>query len=261
MNQRATSRQQGVFTARRTSFGSIATTYDAVRPEWPAATITWLLGSPAPDTALRVVDLGCGTGKASRALVALGHEVDAVDPSEGMLAVLDASRPSLPPEASSRLHTHVGGAEHIPLPGASADAVTAFQAWHWFDPDVATRECARVLRPGGWLSMAWHHRDDTSGWGAELSAIVQRQDHQPDAEEVPPAPATFRAVETTAFPYRMRQSVEDLVRHAGTWSFVAISPERERMLAAVRELGASVADSEGMVEIPMRTWCYRLQRC
>ena len=58
----------------------------------------------------------------------------------------------------------------------------------------------------------------------------------------------------------MRQSVDDLVRHAATWSFVAIHPERERMLEQVRELGARVADPGGMVEIPMQTRCYRLRR-
>jgi hypothetical protein len=56
-----------VFAARRTSFGETAATYDAVRPEWPAETISWLLGSPLPERVLRVVDLGCGTGKGSRA--------------------------------------------------------------------------------------------------------------------------------------------------------------------------------------------------
>ena len=137
------------------------------------------------------------------------------------------------------------------MPDGTADAVTVFQAWHWFDAEVAVLECARVLRTGGWLSMAWHHRDDRSGWGAELSAIVRHAENIPERED-PPQATSFDAVETAEFGYLMRQSVDDLVRHAATWSFVAIHPERERMLEQVRELGVRAAGPGGMVEIPCR---------
>ena len=137
--------------------------------------------------------------------------------------------------------------------------MTVFQAWHWFDAEVALLECARVLRPGGWLSMAWHHRDDRSGWGAELSAIVRHAENIPERED-PPQATSFDAVETAEFGYLMRQSVDDLVRHAATWSFVAIHPERERMLKQVRAIDVRVAGPGGMVEIPMQTRCYRLRR-
>jgi hypothetical protein len=70
----------------------------------------------------------------------------------------------------------------------------------------------------------------------------------------------FEPVETDLFAYAMRQSVEDLVRHASTWSYVAIHPERDQVLDDVRALGRKVADGDGMVEIPMTTRCYRLRR-
>ncbi len=50
--------------ARRTSFGALAETYDAVRPHWPEETVDWLLGSP--DRPVRVIDLGAGTGPGSQ---------------------------------------------------------------------------------------------------------------------------------------------------------------------------------------------------
>ena len=55
-------------------------------------------------------------------------------------------------------------------------------------------------------------------------------------------------------------AVEDLVLHASTWSYVAIHHERDRILDDVRMLGQSVADADGMVDIPMTTRCYRLRR-
>ena len=94
----------------------------------------------------------------------------------------------------------------------------------------------------------------------ELSDIVDRHENLPDDEEAPPVGPDFEPFETEVFTYGMRQSVEDLVLHASTWSFVAIRPERDRVLDEVRALGRRVADRDGMVEIPMTTRCYRLSR-
>jgi SAM-dependent methyltransferase len=250
-----------VFGARRISFGAYAATYDAVRPEWPAETVAWMLGSGATGAVCRVVDLGAGTGKGTRAIASLGHEVIAVEPSDGMREALAASLGAhLPVEVAGRISTLAGGAEDIPVETASVDAVTVFQAWHWFDAEAAAAECARVLRPGGWLAMGWHHRSEDAPWSRELSDIVERHKNQPDDQEAPPVGPDFEPFETELFTYGMRQSVEDLVLHASTWSYVAIHPERTRVLDDVRALGRRVADGEGMVEIPMTTRCYRLRR-
>jgi SAM-dependent methyltransferase len=245
---------------RRRSFGSYAATYDAVRPDWPALTVAWMLGSPTAATVCRVVDLGAGTGKGTRAIAELGHEVIAVEPSGGMRDALAVSLGALPEAVAARITVRAGGAEDIPVESDWVDAVTVFQAWHWFDAEAASAECARVLRPGGWLSMAWHHRSEDVAWSQELSDIVQRRENHPDDEEGPPVGEEFEPFETELFTYRMRQGVEDLVLHASTWSYVAIHPERDQILDEVRALGRRVADDNGMVEMPMTTRCYRLRR-
>ena len=248
------------FGARRASFGAYAATYDAVRPEWPTATVAWMLGSPATGAVCRVVDLGAGTGKGTRAIAALGHEAIAVEPSDGMREVLAASLGALPEEVAGRISILAGGAEAIPVETGSVDAVAAFQAWHWFDAEAAAAECARVLRPGGWLSMGWHDWSEDAGWSRELTDIVQRPHNQAEDKEAPLVGPEFEPFETVLFTYVMRQSVQDLVLHASTWSYVAIRPERDRILDEVRALGRRVADADGMVEIPMMTRCYRLRR-
>jgi SAM-dependent methyltransferase len=248
------------FSRRRTSFGPAAATYDLVRPEWPAQTVTWMLGSPAAATVCRVVDLGAGTGKGTRTIAALGHEVIAVEPSDGMREALASSLRPLPEQVSRRVSVLAGDAERIPVESGSADAVTAFQAWHWFDSEAAAAECARVLRPGGWLSMGWHIRSEEVRWSRELSDIVDHHAHVPDDQQAPSVGSGYEDSETELFDYSLRQSVEDLVLHASTWSYVATSPDRDRVLDDVRALGRSVADDEGMVDIPMQTRCYRSRR-
>lgn len=249
-----------VFGARRVSFGAFAATYDAVRPEWPAETVAWMLGSPPAGVVCRVVDLGAGTGKGTRAIATLGHEVSAVEPSDGMRGALASSLVDLPEEVAGRISSIAGGAEDIPLQTGTFDAVTAFQSWHWFDAEAASVECARVLRPGGWLAMGWHHRSENVEWSRELSDIVERPETQGNDREAPPVTPDFEPYETARLNYGMWQSVDDVVRHASTWSYVALHRERERVLDEVGALGRRVADGRGMVEIPMTTRCYRLRR-
>jgi len=249
-----------VFGARRVAFGAYAATYDSVRPEWPSKTVAWMLGLPTTATVCRVVDLGAGTGKGTRAIAALGHEVIAVEPSDGMRDTLTASLAGQPGRVAARISVMAGDAENIPVESGSVDAVTVFQAWHWFDADAAAAECARVLRPGGWLSLGWHHRSEDVRWSQELSSIVESPEIESDDEEAPPVGPEFEPFETEVFTYRMRQSIEDLVLHASTWSYVAIHPERARILDDVHALGRRVADSDGMVEIPWTTLCYRQRR-
>src|SRR5215208_4102744 len=121
---------EGHWEQQRTSFGDSAATYDSYRPDWPAATAAWLIGTepggPFDDAAeLDVLDLGAGTGKLTRTLAAAGHRVIAVDPSEGMRAVLAAVLPGVRVVAAT--------AEDLPLPQRSVDVVTVAQAWHWLD--------------------------------------------------------------------------------------------------------------------------------
>ena len=93
----------------------------------------------------RVVDIGSGTGEHARALAdAVGEsgEVVGVDPNEGMRA--EAAR------RAPRARFVDGTAYDLPFPDGSVDAVTCERVFqHLDDPDRATREIARVLRPGG----------------------------------------------------------------------------------------------------------------
>ena len=118
----------------------------------------WLVGAAEP---CDVVDLGAGTGKLTRSLVALGHRVTAVEPLPEMIARLRLSVPGA---------TAVeGGAEAIPLEAESADVVTVAQAFHWFDHRPALREITRVLRPEGHAALVWNTRDEREPWVAQLS--------------------------------------------------------------------------------------------
>ena len=86
----------------------------------------------------RVVDLGAGTGKLTRQLVATDADVVAVEPIPEMRRKLEAALPKV--EALD------GTAEDLPLENHSVDAVLVAQAFHWFDGSGRS-EIRRVLRP------------------------------------------------------------------------------------------------------------------
>jgi SAM-dependent methyltransferase len=123
-----------------------------------------------PPGARLVVDLGAGTGKLTRQLVAKGLDVIAVEPSEGMRDQLARSLPSVPVVR--------GSAEEIPLDDQTVDAVLVAQAWHRVDVARAVPEVARVLVPGGQLGLIWNLRDERVGWVGELGRIMHRGTEQ-----------------------------------------------------------------------------------
>jgi SAM-dependent methyltransferase len=243
---------------QRTSFGAIADTYDAHRPDWPAPTAAWLTGiedgGPLAGRTLDVLDLGAGTGKLTRTLAGLGHRVTAVDSSEGMLAVLARELP--------QVSVVVGRSERIPAPDHSQDVVTVAQAWHWFEQPASALECARVLRPGGLVGVGWHLRDESVEWVAELTRIVGRlgyrsndgNRHTPESVRLPPV---FGPVEEATFPYRRTLTPAQLVGLMASTSYVALNPRRDEVMADVQALGEQVAAPDGTLELPYLTYCYR----
>jgi SAM-dependent methyltransferase len=94
-----------------------------------------------------VLDVGAGTGAATRALLRRGARVVAIDAAQGMLAV---GRETRPPAA-------VADACLLPFPdGAFAAVVAAFTYNHLAEPALGLREAVRVLADGG-TAVAAHY--------------------------------------------------------------------------------------------------------
>ena len=230
-----------------TSFAGVADAYERGRPGYPDEAVRWLVGNEPLD----VVDLGAGTGKLTRSLVALGHRVTAIEPLPEMLELLPAAAPG----ASAIL----GDAEVIPLPDAFADVVICAQSFHWFDHAVALPEIARVLRPGGRLALVWNTRDDRDPWMAQLSAVIGNESVR-DWDVFPAILETgqFGPVETAEFTMVQRVDREALHDLVLSRSYCAKLPatEREPILEAVGQLFDEHA-AEGAIELPYVTQCFR----
>jgi SAM-dependent methyltransferase len=125
------------------SFGNVAETYDRVRPPYSKKLLDRARKVLELGAGARVLDLAAGTGRLTRELERRLADVVAVEPDARMRAVHGTALE--------------GSAEAIPLEDASVDAVFVGEAFHWFDPDAAIAELARVLRPRGGLAIFWTH--------------------------------------------------------------------------------------------------------
>jgi SAM-dependent methyltransferase len=232
------------------SFAKVADEYERARPDYPDGAVRWLTG----DAPVDVVDLGAGTGKLTRSLVALGHRVTAVEPLTEMLDLLRRAAP-----AATAL---LGSAESIPLPAGSADVVVAAQAFHWFDHDAALPEIARVLRPGGRLALVWNTRDDRDPWMARLSrAIGGESIEEWDAPAPIRASSLFGPVEPARFAHSQQLDRTTLRELVLSRSYCACLPpaEREPVLAEVDALYDDAAGPDGL-ELSYVTECFRADR-
>jgi len=229
------------------SFGSVVDAYERGRPGYPIDAVRWLTG----DEPLSVLELGAGTGKLTRELVALGHDVHATDPDPGMLDVL----------ARSYVVTRISQttAEEIPVPDSTFDIVIAAQAYHWFDHDRALPEIARVLKRGGSLSLVWNTRDERIPWVKRLGRVIGSQDQGAGPGDELESSPYFGPVEHESFKHWQvidRSSVQDLVLSR---SNVCTLPAEARA-AKMREVLAFYDDfGRGMdgMQLPYVTECYR----
>ncbi|MGA4840370.1 class I SAM-dependent methyltransferase [Streptomyces sp. G45] len=148
------------------SFDSVAAQYATARPGYPSALFDLVEElADAPFAGATVVDVGAGTGIATRLLRDRGAQVIAVEPGPAMGARLRAQLPGVPLLRAS--------GDVLPLADASADFVTYAQAFHWTDPSLSVPEALRVLRPGGTLALWWNVPDPDVPWAAAQEARLK----------------------------------------------------------------------------------------
>lgn len=239
------------------SFGAQARAYEAGRPDYPIEAVAWMLASVSVGPRRpRVVDVGAGTGKLTRVVAALGAETVAVEPDADMLSVLHTAAAGIP--------TFAGTAERMPLPDASVDAVVLGQAWHWVDVAAASREAARVLKPGGVLGLVWNLRDENVEWVARLGQIMSTSTAEAMlAESGPSIDPPFSPAESGQWRWSRgvtRAELFDLA-HSRSYVITATDADRKRIDTALAELFDDLgAFGAATIDLPYVTKAYRARR-
>jgi SAM-dependent methyltransferase len=129
----------------RLSCNEAAEVYDRVRPSYPVdmfdALFQMLPSQP------KIVEVGPGTGQATKDLLARGASVLAVEIGPAMAATLRSNLPT------DRLRVIVGDFEVVEIVGRDTDAVFSATAYHWISRETQTDRPAAILRPGGLVAI------------------------------------------------------------------------------------------------------------
>ncbi len=248
---------------RRLVFGEIAELYDASRPTYPAALVDDLVAWAAAEPAPRALEIGAGTGKATRLLAARGVEVLAIEPSPEMAAV--ARRTTA---ASGLVEVVESDFEHADLAGRRFPLVYAAQAWHWVEPAAGFRCAREALLAGGRLAAIWNRPVwDHGALRVALDAAYDR--HAPDLEPGLARPADsldsgrdwtaevaqaggFTDAETRRYDWSLRYEPREYVDLVATHSEVRLLDDRART-ALLHAVGEAVAEHGGVLELAMHT--------
>jgi SAM-dependent methyltransferase len=237
--------------ARSRSFETVAAEYEQHRPDYPEEALRWASEQIGLADGARVLDLGAGTGKLTRGLVALGFEVVAVEPGAPMLVELRRAVPGA--EALE------APAEEIPLPDASIDAAFSGQAFHWFDRERAVPELHRVVRPGGGLVLLWNWWDERDPLQHELAELIGYAGHAPYIDEELPGAPWFRELGRTVAESTDESSPDALVAMLATTSRFLTAPPAEgaEWLRAIYEGASRYGERFGL---PKLTYAFAFER-
>jgi len=231
-------------------FAAVADRYERGRPDYPPAVVGALTGELGLAPGARVLDLAAGTGKLTRALLAAGLDVVAVEPQPELRALLSAG--------DGGADVRPGRAEAIPLEAGTVDAVTVADAFHWFEPAGALAEMRRVLRGRGGLAVLTTIPDwGGVSWGHEVGSLMMEMRPSHPHFDGPSWQQAVREAGGWEEPREVRVTSmqptdpDRLVDHIASFSWVAALPddEREGVLARVRGL---ITAEETPAELPVR---------
>ncbi|MFE9918062.1 class I SAM-dependent methyltransferase [Micromonospora sp. NPDC005553] len=242
--------------ARALSFGMVARQYERYRPGYPGELVDLVLtyaGRPVR-TAL---EIGAGTGKATRLFAAAGVTVTATEPDGAMLAELHKHVPA-------GVHTVRAAFEDL-RPGETYHLVYAAAALHWTTPQGRWPRMAALLEPGGVFASFGGPTQLVDPAVADAVRAARapflESDEIPSPDGTPPEQAMqwpgtelqrsewFTDVQQTVIARRLTMSARDYVGHLSTISAYLELPtskqeqvfsQIERILPETVELSADV---------------------
>ncbi len=251
-------------------FDSVAEEYDRERRAYPNELVDAAIRA-AGLGGDRVLEVGCGTGLLTEALVARGLAVEGIDLGAEMVRL---ARRRVGPDAAVRFT--IGRFEDTALGVHGYPAIFSASAWHWLDPAVSWRRAHDALAPGGRLCLiqdfpvsaestaacdelltaafARAAPELAAGWPRPrdadtlLRGVEERRQNISEAWSWlggqalarPEAAEFFDDVQITAVPQLIEQTADELNAYMRTTSFHArLTPDQRERLAAENRVAAA----------------------
>ncbi len=148
-------------------FDNVPEIYDRSRPTYPEALFDAVAAYLQRDSQIRAVEIGSGTGQATRPLLERGIAVTAVDPGARLAAFLSKK---LGGEFPALDVVNLRFEEADLEPGAY-DLVLAATSFHWLEPSSRLQRCHDLLRPGGTLAIVSTNQIESTADGGFFERV------------------------------------------------------------------------------------------
>jgi SAM-dependent methyltransferase len=256
----------------RQAFGEDPANYDVARPDYPDWVFEELRARCGLGSGCATFEVGAGTGKATRALLAAGADpLVAIEPDARLAAFLRAG------DASPALQVVNAPFEGAELPRADFDLGLAATSFHWIEALAGLNKVATLLRPGGWWAMVWNVFGDESRpdpFHDATDALLNDGPKSPSQSAKGTSNAlsvndwlsafgrcgAFEDVTARAEPWELVVDPDQVVALYSTYSNIAAYPpsERRQVLAELRRIAAD--EFGGRVVRNMITILYTARR-
>lgn len=138
-------------TVLRTTFERAALLYDEARPGYPEDLFDDIVELSAIPAGGRILEVGCGTGKATVPFARRGYRIHCIELGEQLAAVARRNLTTHP-----NAEVDIGTFEEWPVEEGAFDLAFAATAFHWIDPVVGYPKLAQSLKPGGSIAIFRH---------------------------------------------------------------------------------------------------------
>ncbi|GJM44834.1 MAG: hypothetical protein DHS20C21_16760 [Gemmatimonadota bacterium] len=245
---------------RRHVFDTIASQYDRFRPGYPGEVMDRIVSLSGVTARSRILEVGPGTGQATRLLVARGLPVVCLEEGEHLARQLRET-----------FATHAGvqveqiSFEDWPEPRAPFDLLLAAQSFHHLDRAIRLKKAARLLAPDGSLALIWNIPvpGDTElahaveavyrKHGAHVRATSSTDAHELETEVA--ESGLFQSPDIIRLRWHQSYESAEYIGLLATHSDHALLPESERseLLGAVARV---VDEHGGVIEVHRETYLY-----
>jgi SAM-dependent methyltransferase len=248
---------------QRFTFDQVARVYKTARPDYPDALIDDVVSYVAlqPDDAM--LEVGCGTGQATRSFARRGFRILAIDPGPEMVRAAAESLAEF-----SNVEFTEATFEASPTTGARFRLIVAAQSWHWVSPEVRFAKAAEVLSPDGALAVFGHV---PVGLPAALLERLKQAylrhagiwGPPPEAWYLPAGPfkgwfdesGLFGPVVHRSYPWKWQHTTSSYIDFLRTRSDLRMLAQAKRE-ALLEEIATAIDDQGGAFEVDYETHLY-----
>ena len=221
----------------RQTFDEVALLYNAARPCYPDELFSTLIDITDLHESSRLLEIGAGTGQATKPLAKKGFDITAIELG---VAMAEVAKYELRDHRNVRIVT--GAFEEMTLPSTAFDLVFAATSFHWIEPSIKYLKSHEILKRKGYLAIIHtNHISDEKGdtFFNVSQPIYDRYDftdkhRKPKLQKNKDLKAShideglFRLIHFQLYPVIITYSAKNFVRLLNTYSNHLAAPKEIR---------------------------------